>query len=225
MAPHAPRPITQGSSQPTRLAISASGQRIAVAWAGGAGITVHDAASGALLVRFKEHRFALRPDGKWLACQENSDIVLLPIASGEQVSCLASTPGPSLWPSAPTGPARRRFDRLLLRVRPHHRALGHAEARAIRHASGPPRTGHRRGVQSGRRVDRHRKLRLHHSDLGDPDRAEHRDPSRSAPRVCGAMVSHGRTSRGERLKRSSSTRSPADRVQQWLTGHRIEQCA
>jgi serine/threonine protein kinase/WD40 repeat protein len=76
-------PITQGSSQPTKLAISANGRRIAVAWTGGAGITVHDAASGALLDRFKDSAFALSPDGRWLARQENSDIVLLPIASGE----------------------------------------------------------------------------------------------------------------------------------------------
>jgi serine/threonine protein kinase/WD40 repeat protein len=78
-------PITQGSSQPAKLAISANGRRIAVAWTAGAGITVHDAASGALLDRFKgaNPTFALSPDGKWLARQENSDIVLLPIASGE----------------------------------------------------------------------------------------------------------------------------------------------
>ncbi len=77
-------PITQGSSQPTRLALSASGQRIAVAWTDRAGITVHDAASGVLLDRFKDSDapFALSPDGRWLARQENSDIVLLPIASG-----------------------------------------------------------------------------------------------------------------------------------------------
>jgi WD40 repeat protein/serine/threonine protein kinase len=79
-------PITQGSSQPMRLAISGNGQRLAAAWAGGAGITVHDAASGALLERFKDSgnpAFALSPDGKWLARPENADIVLLPIASRE----------------------------------------------------------------------------------------------------------------------------------------------
>ncbi len=77
--------ITQGKSQPTKLAINANGQqRIAVAWSGGAGITVHDVASGALVARFKDSIFALSPDGRWLAVQENSDIVLLPIASGDK---------------------------------------------------------------------------------------------------------------------------------------------
>jgi WD40 repeat protein len=77
-------PITQGSSQPTKLAIDAKGQRIAVAWTGDAGITVHDVATGALLERFKDSAFALSPDGRWLAREENSEIVLLPIASGER---------------------------------------------------------------------------------------------------------------------------------------------
>jgi WD40 repeat protein len=93
-------PITQGSSQPTKLALStlltlhsppaAEGEGrvrgvLAVAWTEGAGITVHDAASGALLDQFKDANppFALSPDGKWLARQENGDIVLLPIASSE----------------------------------------------------------------------------------------------------------------------------------------------
>jgi serine/threonine protein kinase/WD40 repeat protein len=77
-------PITQGSSQPTRLAIAVNGQRLAVAWTDG-GITIHDTASGALLHRFKDSAvpFALSPDGRWLARQENSDIVVLPIAAGE----------------------------------------------------------------------------------------------------------------------------------------------
>jgi eukaryotic-like serine/threonine-protein kinase len=93
-------PITQGSSRPIRLAIStpltlpsppaAGGEGrvrgvLAVAWTEGAGTTVHDSASGALLERFKDANptFALSPDGKWLAREENADIVLLPIASGE----------------------------------------------------------------------------------------------------------------------------------------------
>src|SRR5262249_27449631 len=78
-------PISQRSSQPKKLAISANGQRIAVAWTAGAGITIHEVASGALLDRFKESPapFALSPDGRWLAREENSDVVLLPIASGE----------------------------------------------------------------------------------------------------------------------------------------------
>jgi serine/threonine protein kinase/WD40 repeat protein len=73
-------PITQGASQPARLVLSADGQRIAVGWAG-AGITVHDTASGALLAKFKGSHFALSPDGRWLARLENSELVLLPIAS------------------------------------------------------------------------------------------------------------------------------------------------
>src|SRR5262249_8698870 len=44
-------PITQGSSRPTNLAPSADRRRIAVAWTDGAGITVHDVVSGALLDR------------------------------------------------------------------------------------------------------------------------------------------------------------------------------
>jgi serine/threonine protein kinase/WD40 repeat protein len=84
--PHGTRtaraPITQGSSKPTRLVLSANGQRIVVAWAG-CGITAHDTASGALLARFKGSHFALSPDGRWLARLENSDLVLLPIASAE----------------------------------------------------------------------------------------------------------------------------------------------
>src|SRR5262249_14106406 len=78
-------PITQGSSQPARLAISADGQRIAVAWTADAGLTVHDVSRGVLLAKFKGPTgpFALRPDGRWLARVENSDIVLLPIASAE----------------------------------------------------------------------------------------------------------------------------------------------
>ena len=65
-----------------------------MAWTDGAGFTVHDVASGALLDRFKDSPFALgpeqfitpfalSPDGRWLARQENADIVLQPIASSE----------------------------------------------------------------------------------------------------------------------------------------------
>ena len=60
-------PITHGKSQPTKLAISSSGQRIAVAWTDGGGITVYDTASAALLDTFKDSPFDLRPDGRWLA--------------------------------------------------------------------------------------------------------------------------------------------------------------
>ena len=76
-------PITEGSSVPTNLAISSDGRRIAVAWTDEGGITVHDVATGARVDRFNASRFALSPDGRWLACEENSEIVLRPIASNE----------------------------------------------------------------------------------------------------------------------------------------------
>jgi WD40 repeat protein/tetratricopeptide (TPR) repeat protein len=78
-------PITRGSSQPIKLAISGDGRRIAVAWTAGAGITIHDAASGTLLNQLKgaTPTFALSPDGKWLAREENGEIVLLPLVPGE----------------------------------------------------------------------------------------------------------------------------------------------
>ena len=63
------------------LSASANGQRLAVAWTGG-GITVHDLASGSVLNRFKGSTFAFSPDGQWIAVQEKSDIVLLPVAPG-----------------------------------------------------------------------------------------------------------------------------------------------
>src|SRR5262249_21983420 len=79
----APRdPIKEGKDQPVKLAVDAKGERLAVAWTG-AGITVHVVATGVLLDRFKDSGgpFALSPDGRWLARAENSDIVLVPIAS------------------------------------------------------------------------------------------------------------------------------------------------
>src|SRR5262249_55179926 len=103
---HTPRaPITQGSSKPTRLSINANGQRIAVAWTEGAGTTVHDAASGALLDRFQDANptFALSPDGKWLARQETADIVLLPIASGDPRIVLGRHGGASALAFSPNG--------------------------------------------------------------------------------------------------------------------------
>jgi serine/threonine protein kinase/WD40 repeat protein len=75
-------PITNGSRQPTKLVLSGNGQRLAVVWAGG-GITVHDTTSGVLLEQFKGTHFALSPDGRWLARLENSELVLLPLATGE----------------------------------------------------------------------------------------------------------------------------------------------
>jgi serine/threonine protein kinase/WD40 repeat protein len=98
-------PITRGSSKPTRLALSADGQRIAVAWTGGAGITVHNAATGSLLSQFQgaNPAFALSPDGKWLAHEENSEIVLLPIASGEQRIVLGRQSGTTALAFSPNG--------------------------------------------------------------------------------------------------------------------------
>ncbi len=96
-------PITRGSSRPTKLAPSADGRRIAVAWTGGAGITVHDAASGALLERFDDSLFALSPDGRWLARQEASDIVLRPIASGDPRIVLGRHGGASALAFSPDG--------------------------------------------------------------------------------------------------------------------------
>jgi eukaryotic-like serine/threonine-protein kinase len=96
-------PLTQGRSQPIKLAVSASGHRIAVAWTDGAGITVYDMASGTLIARFKNSPFALSPDGRWLACQENADIVLLPIASSEPRIVLGRHAGASALAFSPDG--------------------------------------------------------------------------------------------------------------------------
>jgi len=85
-------PITRGASKPITLSIGAKGQRIAVEWTDGGGITVHDAASGTLLQRFDgfdNSPFALSPDGRWLARQESADVVLHPIGSGEPKVVLA----------------------------------------------------------------------------------------------------------------------------------------
>ena len=75
-------PITRGSSQPRELAIDADGHWIAVAWTEPAGITVHDAASGALVGKFDGSAFALSPDGRWLARTEQEVVVLQPLGSG-----------------------------------------------------------------------------------------------------------------------------------------------
>jgi WD40 repeat protein/serine/threonine protein kinase len=98
-------PITQGSSQPARLEISGNGQRLAVTWTGCIGTTVHDASSGAVLDRFKDAHptFALSPDGKWLAREENADIVLLPIASGEARIVLGHHGGAHALAFSPNG--------------------------------------------------------------------------------------------------------------------------
>src|SRR5207249_11698901 len=85
--------------------ITADGQRIAVAWTGGGGITIHDVASGALVDRFKDSHvpFALSPDGRWLARAENDDIVLLPIASREPRIVLGRHGGATAVAFSPDG--------------------------------------------------------------------------------------------------------------------------
>ena len=96
-------PITRGSSQPKELAIDADGHWIAVAWTEPAGITVHDAASGALVDRFEDSPFALSPDGRWLARTEQGVIILQPLGSGGPTVELGRTrAGSSPSPSAPT---------------------------------------------------------------------------------------------------------------------------
>ena len=81
--PHEPRPDHPGNEQAEELAIDAEGHWIAVAWTEPAGITVHDAASGALLGSFNDSPFALSPDGRWLAREEQGVVVLQPLGSGE----------------------------------------------------------------------------------------------------------------------------------------------
>ncbi len=95
--------ITQGSSQPTELAVSADGKRIAVAWTNDGGITIHDVASGALVDRFERSPFALSPDGRWLARVERSDIVLRPIASREPPIVLGRHDGANAFAFSPDG--------------------------------------------------------------------------------------------------------------------------
>ena len=78
--------ITLGASKPLALAISASGQEIAVGWTDGGGIMVHEVASGTLLRQFdgfNDAPFVLSPDGRWFARQESADVVLYPIGSKE----------------------------------------------------------------------------------------------------------------------------------------------
>jgi serine/threonine protein kinase/WD40 repeat protein len=98
-------PITQGSSQPIDLRISKNGRRLAVAWTKNGGITVHDAASGDLVDRFKvsDRVFALSPDGNWLALRETADIVMRPIASGKPGIVLGGHETPTALAYSPDG--------------------------------------------------------------------------------------------------------------------------
>jgi predicted Ser/Thr protein kinase len=95
--------IRQGSSRPLRLAISGNGKRIVVAWTDGAGITVHELASGALLGRFAYFAFALSPDGRWLATENNGEIVLHPVTSGESRVVLGHQSGAHAFAFSPNG--------------------------------------------------------------------------------------------------------------------------
>jgi eukaryotic-like serine/threonine-protein kinase len=96
-------PITRGPSQPAELAVSADGKMIAVAWTRDGGITIHDAASGALLEQFDRSLFALSPDGRWLARAEGSAIVLRPIASPEPPIVLGRHHGANALAFSPDG--------------------------------------------------------------------------------------------------------------------------
>jgi WD40 repeat protein len=96
-------PITLGKNQPTRLSMSADGQRMAVDWTDGGGITVHDVASGSVIDRFNQSPSALSPDGRWLACQKQSEIVLLPVASRETAIVLGRHAGALALAWSPDG--------------------------------------------------------------------------------------------------------------------------
>ena len=96
-------PITRGTSKPTRLAVDAKGQRIAVGWTGSSGITVHDAAGGSLLERFDASPFALSPDGRWLARAELADVVLHPIGRAEPKVVLGHHDGVLAFDFSPDG--------------------------------------------------------------------------------------------------------------------------
>jgi eukaryotic-like serine/threonine-protein kinase len=96
-------PITQGASKPIKLAVAAKGQRIAVSWADASGITVHEADSGTLIERFDGSPFALSPDGRWLARQEQGDIVLHPIGSGAPKVVLDRQAGVRAFAFSPDG--------------------------------------------------------------------------------------------------------------------------
>jgi eukaryotic-like serine/threonine-protein kinase len=98
-------PIKQGTSQPARLAIDAGGKRLAVAWTGDGGLTVHELPDGAVLKTFPDagSPFALSPDGRWLARAENAEIVLLPLAAGQSRAVLGRHAGAFALNFSPDG--------------------------------------------------------------------------------------------------------------------------
>jgi WD40 repeat protein len=70
-------PITRGTHAAFALAADSASGRLAVRWADGAGITVHDLTSGEILGEFPESPCALSPDGQWLASEGPQFEVLL----------------------------------------------------------------------------------------------------------------------------------------------------
>ena len=96
-------PITLGSSRPTKLALRPTD--IGSQWPGPMAPASRSTMSpvATLLDRFKDSAFALSPDGRWLALQEGSDIVLRPIASGEPRVVLGRHGGASAMTFSPDG--------------------------------------------------------------------------------------------------------------------------
>ena len=77
-----------------------------MSWTDGAGITVHDTASGTLLQTFDgsgNSPFAVSPDGGWLARHELAEIVLHPIGSAGSRVVLGRHDGVSALAFSPDG--------------------------------------------------------------------------------------------------------------------------
>ena len=143
-------PITRGSSKPKELAIDAQGHWIAVAWTEPAGITVHDAATGALVGSFNDSPFALSPNGRWLARTGAGGRRVATAGLGwTQSRAWPPRPNPLLRLQSPTNDARRRIRGS------HYDALERGKSSAHRHPPRSPRHGERRSVQPGRRGHRH----------------------------------------------------------------------
>jgi hypothetical protein len=99
-------PITQGSSKPIKLSIIANGQRIAIGWNGGVGITIHDTASGISLSCSRTPTPALlsAPTANGSPVRKTPRSCCCPPPRGNSVSFLGVMPGPQLSPSAQMGP-------------------------------------------------------------------------------------------------------------------------
>jgi hypothetical protein len=89
-------PITRANRAPIQMSVDAAGNRLAVAWGNGGGVTVHDLASGETLGEFANSRgCAISPDGQWVACQgPQSDILLHRIGSNEAPKSLGRNDAP-----------------------------------------------------------------------------------------------------------------------------------